>query len=73
MKEKINVLKIPYYTQVLNSVIPPFCIKLPEYKIPNEIFILIFYSSLLLENKSETLKSARGASRDFMRILISCF
>lgn len=37
----------------------------------HQFFVMISYSSKLLKNKSEILKSARTASRDFTRKLLS--
>lgn len=49
-----------------------FCIKLREYTIASTIFLLCLQITLnYLKNKSEILKSARTASRDFTRKLIS--
>lgn len=66
-------LRIPCFTHAINSEIPPFCIKLQEYKIMNIKFLsqfLIVSNSLHLSEKSKILKSARCSSCDCMLILI---
>lgn len=58
--------------QALNFVILLLCIKFRGYQIVNvELKSLIFCSSQLSVNNGEIFKSAKGASRDFMRILTS--
>lgn len=56
---------------VLNSAIPPLCIKSREYKNRDHQFLLICPNiQNFLKNKGKILNSASIASRNFMRKLI---